>query len=114
MSTIYTTVFVIGSTRVILTLQISGLSDKHSVECQRKVQNGLCRDTTDSTESGHDPVEAVIGSLPDPCKECAPSKNYSLTTSWNRFDLFIKNSCSDFNILQEYKTKNMTEFNFIF
>lgn len=35
------------------------VSDNHSVECWRKVQNGLCRDTTDSTESGHDPVEAA-------------------------------------------------------
>lgn len=60
-----------------------------------------------SAESVHGPVEAVIGSLSALCQDCAPSKTSSLVTSRNRLALFIKNSCSDFNILQGHKMKTL-------
>lgn len=47
----------------------------------------------------------------DPClpraRTLLPAKNSSLMTSGNRLALFIKNSCSDFNILQGYKMKTL-------
>lgn len=67
-----------------------------------------------SIKSVQRPSEAVTGSLPAPCQDCAPSKNSSLMTLRNRLALFIKNICSDFNILQGYKTTSPTEFVLMF
>lgn len=53
----------------------------------------------------------------DPClpraRTLLPAKNSSLMTSGNRLALFIKNSCSDFNILQGYKMKTLLNLFFL-
>lgn len=69
----------------------------------------------DFLKSVHCPSEAVTESLPAPCQDCDHRKiNSSLMTFRNRMALFIKNICSDFNILQGCKTKANTKLVLIF